>query len=136
VTASGNNPISPRGNDWLERVRELEKALASSPVRPLDLALRRLARSLAVFVGNAAELRVELDSGQQLPRCPEIGDADYPDRLERFLDEFDRLLHSYLTASFTLSTHTMNLRNDYIVTEKLKAEYSRRCPSTLLSVPS
>jgi hypothetical protein len=108
----------------------LRDQIAELPGAALHAQLARLARSLTVFIGNAAELRTALahvqdDPGVWLP----LLDYRYPDRLDGFLDDLDRYLHNFLAAAYSLARHSIVLLEAHAPPgSSFRQDYEERSP--------
>lgn len=107
----------------LDRARALLDQAAATPGGRVDREMYGLLRTFSVFVRNASELRHRIDADQ----VPDTAFRVDEDELERVLDEIDRLLHNFLAAAYTLSQHTMKLRNRYL-DKPHQAAYAKQAP--------
>jgi hypothetical protein len=109
--------------DDLEKALELWRLASASPGMAVRVNVQTVIRSRHLFVGNAAELHGWIDRYQ---REFEPGKPEYLD-VTPMLDHVDRLMHNFVAASYTLSSHTTKAR-DALGEAAFMADYDAASP--------
>ena len=112
--------------DPIAEAKALIEEAATTPGARVDADLQMVGRSLRIFTGNAAELRVQLDEDQSPETFLRLGPSNQVE-FEEHLDEIDRLLHNFLAASYTLKQHTLKIKNRY-ADDNFSDEYASHNP--------
>jgi hypothetical protein len=122
----------------LDELKAMRDALRKLPGWTIRAEIEAYERSLRVFVGNDRELARFLGEAQDPATAVQLWAIENREGFERFLDEFDRLLHNLLSSAMTLRDHARRLRRKFLPADSgddLAEQYQARIDTDFVQSP-
>lgn len=104
-------PIN-EGEHPADALRRLKDEITATPGWEVLTRIRRLERTLAILLGNSADLRAALEFFADPRRSLPLWSVDRRAEFRQFLGDVDRLLHNFLASAKTLVDHSRRIMTE------------------------